>query len=977
MKRTLLQITLLVTLSACLSGQSFSIRAYTPVDGLNQSQVSHVMQDHNGYIWVGTRNGLARFDGTSFVNFYRGDGLVDNLCRDVLQRSDSTVIAVTQHGFATFSENGFEPHPLFTSDHGNRISWCGLDRQDRLWMIIANNEREGMLCRADPDSLTVLPAFHDARDDHGKNGLWHFDPDSCWFYFRDGRDVLWRYRFEEGRQYYREKLHRSAFRIHGKETGRIEKIHPAGHYHPPAEILPRGNTSLQKSQKPIIPIGYSMITPDTLLLLNNREYMKIPWDHGVITGIFVDRDQTTWIYGEEGLFRILSHCFRNFTPAGEGLSSNVWSLVQDKNDRIWFASLNRSLQRWDGNRLTEITSHKPEFDKAFYMGSRCLSDGRIFFTHSGGVLQYHEGRFSDVPWVGAQTEKVYESPVDSTLFVGTTSRGLLVRKNGRTRILNEFTFKGAGWVTDMAWDPQGFYWAVTSFTLARIYDDSVYIYTPEQVPMRGGYTVEVDSSGTPWFGGKEGLCMFDHTARRFREVELPGDMSTVNGLALMDDGQLLVGRMKDIVVLDTRRWKAGKEPYFRVYDAHTGFLGYEVQQDGIIRDRQGRYWISCIDRVVQFNPCNELKTHTPPLLNLQRVEVHNDSLSWHPLPGLPPYLRENPGRITLTHRQNSIRLHFRGITSYAPGQVTYSYRLDNPGGAWSEPTRESSLVLANLEPGKHLLEVRSANAAHAWCEPCALILEVHPAFWQTRVFQVGSVLFFTALVVTVMLIIFRRRQRKKEKQARLQKELFDTRIREMIRQFDPHFTFNMLSSLGYFIMKEDKTTAYEHMYRFSSILRKTLQGFDRILIPLNEEMEFIEEYCEMQQFILGDKFRYHIQPLPPELKKISVPRMLIHSFVENGIKHGVKPKKSGGRIFLSFEPDTEQLKIRVRDEGNNRGEEVSEKTDGTHKGIALSREVFGMLEEYYGKPFSFSHTPLQENGIRYGMDVEILLPLRV
>ena len=971
MKRAPLHITLLLLCHACLPGQSYSIRAYTPVDGLNQSQVSHVMQDYNGYIWVGTRNGIARFDGTSFVNFYQRDGLVDNLCQDILQRSDSTVLAVTQHGFATFTENGFEPHPLFSSDHGNRIFWGALDQKDRLWLIISDKEKNRVLYRVEDDSLINMSRIPPIPGERNRGRVWRFERDSCRFLFRDNRDTLWSYR--DGTY----ECINTSLDFNGMAKKGMKPLHPVRHFHPPDMGLPSGTTPPQQTGRLINPVAFTLSAPDTLLLLNHRHYMQIPWKHGVVIGVYVDRDRSIWVYGEEGLFRILSTCFRNFTPGDEGLNSNIWSVVQDTNDHIWFASLNKSLQRWDGNRLVTINSHKSEFDQAFFMGSRCLSDGRIFFTHSEGVLQYRDGRFSNVPWVGAQTEKVYECPVDSTLFVGTTTDGLIIRKNGHTRIMDQFTFDRVGWVTDMAWDPAGFYWVMTSFNLARLYDDSVFIHPPGQVPLRGGYAVEVDSSGTPWFGGKKGLCMFDHKARRFREVELPGDMSTVNGLALMDEGKLLVGRMKDIVVLDTRRWKAGKKPYFRVYDVQTGFLGYEVQQDGVMRDRQGRYWISCIDRVVQFNPCNELTPHTPPLLNLQRVEVYNDSLSWHPLPGLPPYLRENPGHLTLTHRQNSIRLHFRGITSYAPGQVTYSYRLDNPGGEWSQPTHQNSLVLANLEPGNHLLEVRNANAAHAWSKPSAITLEVRPAFWQTRVFQVGSVLFFTALVVTVMLIIFRRRRQKQEKQARLQKELFDTRIREMIRQFDPHFTFNMLSSLGYFIMKGDKTTAYEHMYRFSSILRKTLSGYDKILIPLAEEISFIEEYCEMQQFILGDTFRYQLQALPPELQEIAVPRMLIHSFVENGIKHGVKPKKYGGRIFLSFERDAEQLKIRVRDEGNDRGEEVSKKTDGTSKGLALSREVFAMLEEYYGKSFSFSHTPLHENGIRYGMEVEIRLPLRL
>lgn len=960
---------LLLTTTA--TGQSYSIRAYTPADGLNQSQVNNVIQDHRGYLWIGTRNGIARFDGHTFVNFYSEDGLVDNHSVCILKDSKEQIFAVTLNGFAKFEGNRFIPYRINPHGHENNISWAAFDKNDGLWMYNGRKHNNKKLLLYRDDTLQDRSEMLDLPDGGIVLQIQYDLPSDC-FVMRSSEGGIWLYKEDKFRKAGKYAKVTTRLTYENRVVARINGMHfilENGRFR---ELDPQTATSTL-----FRPLNYSVNNArrDKITLMDFERYMEIPWSHGLIYNIYVDRDNVLWIFGEEGLFKVLSTSFLNFTEK-DALESNIWSVVEGPDERIWFASLNKTLQVWDGEKIRNVQSYRQVNDEVFYMGSAALFDGRIFFTQGNAVLQYSDGVFSKVPYVHSSVEKVYQSPADSSIFIGATSEGLIINKHGKVRIVKEFSASARGWVTDIALDPEGFYWGVTSTTVAKIYEDSVYFYPHKEAPVRNGYVVEVDSSGIPWFGGKEGLFMYDRDIDTFRQVNLNKPHSTVNGMTLMDNGRLLLGRMDDILVMDTRKWLNGDSLWFRSYDESDGFMGYEVQQDGIMRDSKGNYWISCIDRVVRFNPDHELTTPNPPILNLSALEVMDASLRWKRQDGIRNLNDSIPCKITLGPNQNSVRFVLRGITGYAPEKVRYSHMLDRSGRNWSQPSLESDLVFSNLPPGQHRLTLKAADALGNWSSPVTVDLYIKPTFWQTWFFLALAILLGSTVVTFTIITIVNRRQKRRETAERLRREMFDARIRQLIRQFDPHFTFNMMSSLGYFIVSGKKEEAYDHLISFSAILRKMLKGYDKILIPFSEELNFIMDYCKMQETSMGDKLTCVIEPMDDQLKKVLVPRMLVHSFVENAIKHGIKPRKSGGTITLSCQAQEESMLILVRDEGHDRTEVVTKKTSGTKQGVTLSKEIFRLLNDYYKKTFSFEHTPLaSEEGVRYGMEVKVMVPL--
>lgn len=955
---------------ALLNAQSYSLKAYTPANGLNQSQVTDIFQDSRAYIWIGTRNGLSRFNGLEFENYYRQDGLNDNYIVKILENNKGQIIVVSHYGFSILEETGFKPILIHKNNDRKQISQAEIDSEGKIWLLsycwvngieLKSYDMEKL---QDQNQILILP------DSSRSNNL-VYDPAGDRFILCTKNGQIWEYKDNSYKCIRKDKKISLNKTLNGKIITRInndsyllvnEKFYA---------IEPN-----QYSDKNFIPLTWELIDFKKLILKNRENYLEMPWKNGHVAGIFTDRDHTIWIYGEEGLFRLLSTSFINFTE-NDGLETNIWSVVEDRNHNIWFGSLNKSLQRWDGRKLVTIESYKKINDGAFFMGSASLYDGRILFTQGDRVLQYKKEVFSEVPYARDQVEKIFQSPVDSSVFIAAVGKGLIIEKKGRIRTLERFSAGKDGWISDIAYDPKGFYWLVTSKTLAKLYPDSVYVYPVEKSPLKSGYVVEVDSTGTPWFGGKEGLFMFDHSSAKFSKLEIEGPMITVNGLALMSNQHLLAGRMKDIVVIDALKFKNSDANFYRIYDAGDGFLGYEVQQDGIMRDHEGNFWISCIDRVVKFIPANDYYLRPPPLLNLDNIEFLNENLNWEKPSSLPDFTKSIPDTIKLHHKQNSLKFNFTGVTSYSSDKVKYSYRLNNRK-EWSEPTTQNELLLPELKPGKHELQVKVGNSQNMWSDLRTINLYVVPAFWQTNIFKAGVTLFSVIIIISIVSLIFIQKQRKKERELNIQKEIFSIRIRELGSQFDPHFTFNILSTMGSFIMLNNKEKAYAYLLRFASVLRNVLNGSDQILRPLKEEIEFVKEYCEMQKYRLEDKLEYEITPVSPPAEKIYVPRMVIHSFVENAIKHGIQALKQGGKIKVDYRLENDRILISIRDNGIGRQQAREAGRGGTGKGLSVSAEIFEMLTEYYRRPFQYKIVDHNHNdGKPAGTEVILNLPSKL
>lgn len=214
-----------------------------------------------------------------------------------------------------------------------------------------------------------------------------------------------------------------------------------------------------------------------------------------------------------------------------------------------------------------------------------------------------------------------------------------------------------------------------------------------------------------------------------------------------------------------------------------------------------------------------------------------------------------------------------------------------------------------------------------------------PHFYERLWFRI---LILTILIVSISLILFLR-YRSIQKKEKIYQSLAINKIKSIQSQLNPHFIFNTLSSIQYFINKNESKKAINQLIEFSELLRAILFYGNELLIPLSDEIDILDRYLKIEQ--ARGEFSYEINIQPEELlNKVEIPPMLIQPSVENAIKHGMAGLKEKGSIQLNFIEDGSDLVIEVV---NSRNVNNESKVSKSGYGIPLTQERIIILNSIF------------------------------
>ncbi|HKL67004.1 MAG TPA: histidine kinase, partial [Bacteroidales bacterium] len=320
------------------------------------------------------------------------------------------------------------------------------------------------------------------------------------------------------------------------------------------------------------------------------------------------------------------------------------------------------------------------------------------------------------------------------------------------------------------------------------------------------------------------------------------------------------------------------------------------------------------------------------------------------------------------------KLHYRAVSGYATDDVEYSYRVKGLIDEWTTPGSQPEFTLADPEPGSYTIEARALNARGQYSDTVQTELHMALSPWQTVYFHI----FISVITLIAGSLagyhIYRYNNRRKEEKISLTREYYRLQMGRFVQQFDPHFAFNVISSIVAFIEVDDKEKANEYIVMFSNLLRKVIDR-DDFAHSLDDEISFIKEYCEMQKLQMGDKLDYNLDIRNPESLVICVPRMMIHNFVENSIKWGIRHRKEGGRIDISVDSDSKNHVITVSDNGIGREAAKKLRTSSTGKGYNVTMNLVKILNRFNSKQMSVEINDLYDNdGKAAGTKVVVKVP---
>ena len=177
-----------------------------------------------------------------------------------------------------------------------------------------------------------------------------------------------------------------------------------------------------------------------------------------------------------------------------------------------------------------------------------------------------------------------------------------------------------------------------------------------------------------------------------------------------------------------------------------------------------------------------------------------------------------------------------------------------------------------------------------------------------------SIATYWAVVIAVSALDYHRLYRDRElRAAQLESALASAHLQALQSQLQPHFLFNTLNTIASLI-PDDPAAAEEVVEALSELLRAALREAGHFEIPLDREMELLDQYVQIQEARFQDRLRVRVD-VQPALGTLLVPPLLLQPLVENAIRHAVAPRESGGALVVRVEQRDAQLRLTVEDDG--------------------------------------------------------------
>jgi tetratricopeptide (TPR) repeat protein len=241
-------------------------------------------------------------------------------------------------------------------------------------------------------------------------------------------------------------------------------------------------------------------------------------------------------------------------------------------------------------------------------------------------------------------------------------------------------------------------------------------------------------------------------------------------------------------------------------------------------------------------------------------------------------------------------------------------------------------------------------------------------------------LFILSLAIG-LLIYSRSRIHARQRISEMNRKISEVTQANLRQQMNPHFIFNTLNSIQYYMYQHDKLATNNYLTKFSSLMRKVLENSQHTSVPLRDELDALTLYLELEKIRFKNKFDYQIN-IDEEIDTIlyKVPTMLIQPYVENSICHGLIPSEEKGLVKIDLKLKKDYISCIIEDNGIGRdaSRERKMKNDKNHNslGTQITNSRLDLVNTLYGTSLKTIYTDLKnESGESVGTRVEIHIPI--
>ncbi len=906
-------------------------RVWQAEEGLPDNSVTGVAQTPDGYLWVSTHNGLARFDGVRFeaIPLPMPSGRTLPLIRAMLLGRDAQLWLALEGGVAAClgaggasvftSTNGLSNfRPLVVAQDGPGAVWIGY--VDGSACRIADRQVTRFLAR---DGLAGDGACWVASDRQGR--LW---------YGKAGRVGV----FQDGRFKLLATLSEKLVRLGTARNGgmwvcaglQLFKCSEGGELSKLGDLVPDREgvepTVLFEDRGGALWIGTSA---SGLYRYDGTNIVQADASRGAVESVAEDREGSLWVGTRGGgLNRLRSRVVElQGTEAGLPFET-VRSVCEDSSGVMWAATENGGLVRWQNGRWRLV----PSSEGRFGVRATCVvgdgQDGVWLGTYRGGLYHWQNGAFT----VMTRREGL----------AGDTIRGLFLDRSGDLWVsqesntslqrLHQGTLRtyslptGSRPVRTMAQDAAGNVWLGTADGfLLRVNGEMVADETSRTLPrLKPIRCLHATPDGSLWIGYagaglgrlREGRFALITTEHGLYDSNICGIMADQEGaLWLAGDHGVFQVRQRELDAVAEGRASRVLSVFYGRDEGLPSLQGNYGYAPAAARSRDGRLWFPMRTGLAVVHPQRLQPNRIPPPVRIERMTVDGRPMD---LPDGETVLRVPPG-----HRR--VEIAFTALSFIGPENVQFQHQLEGWEADWTEPSTQRSVNYSRLPAGDYHFSVRACNSAGVWSQGgAALGLLVQPFAWQTWWFRLGTGTGLAALLAWA--VRHRERRKVRQKLADLERRNVIERERTRIAR-DIHddlgaglAQIGLLADLGTSEAKDPKQ-AEANFSKIGARARTAVSALDEIVWaanPRNDSLPRLADYlCHLADECFEQGPARCRKEVPTGLPPIPLGAELRHNLalaVKEALTNALKHSRAQ-TVWLRLKWAAPELVISVEDDG--------------------------------------------------------------
>jgi signal transduction histidine kinase/ligand-binding sensor domain-containing protein len=910
--------------------------------GLPQSSVISIVQSRNGYLWLGTLNGLARFDGVHFTVFREGTipGLSGNRVLYLFEDSHTNLwVGTANQNVTQIRREGQVQKVDLGSGSGRLVSACE-DRSGAIWLYLS----DGRLFRYQDGKAVMVNATgsgtHHVVIAEKSGSLW-IGTDNTLVELNPGQN------FDPNVLPVQQILQAQVELLLNSRDG--------GHWRMANRTIQKWKDNRLEMDLRSYPAGVTNINAacedaNGNLVVGTQDHgiyrFENPWNptristaeglsQDTVLSVCTDSEGDIWAGTDGGgLNRIKPRQFRVLEGSQQLV---IQSVCEDRNGGVWFANYyGGKLFHWKGGRLMDYGANEglndPNLRSVFVDRSNEVWVGSTLANTQngpGGLFHLQNDAFRHVD--GSENLAPFSAIFQDRqgrLWFGSRG-GLAFMEGDRLKAYSRASGMSADSVKAIADDPDGNLWVGTENGGLNCFRDgkfTIYRQSDKGLPSDNISALWCDADGVLWVGTSAGLARLEK-GRWTRYTTHDGLGSDSINYFVEEGDNLWMGTFSGILRVSKKSLTAfangsAHQINCRVYGRSDGMPTPECvqgSQPAACRTSDGRLWFGTTKGLVTVKPVEMKQNSFLPPVKIESVLVEGAEQKTNTLSA------NQVDSVTIPPGQERLEINYTSLNLGAADQSRFQYWLEGHEKGWTDVGNSRVARFNNLPPGHFNFHVRAANEDGVWNETGDTIsVIVEPPFWRTNWF-VGVVV--AGVLGTVVAIVHNLSTQKlhREVTALKQQEALEQERARIARDLHDQLGANLMQvALLGDLAESDKESPAEvetHARQISQTARETTKALDEIVWavnPSNDTLDGLVTYvCKYaQEYFEMAGLRYRLD-VPAELPGASLPPEVRHNVflaakeaINNVVKHA---QAAAAWIRLRLESD--RFTLEIEDDG--------------------------------------------------------------